>query len=129
VILVDTSVWVDYFNGVASPPAEQLDRLLGEEFILLGDLVLTEILQGFSSERAAAAALEKLRAFTFVSMVGWEIAVKAAENYRVLRRKGVTVPKTVDLWIGTFCIEYGCRLLHNDRDFQPMVDHLGLIAA
>jgi predicted nucleic acid-binding protein len=129
VILVDTSVWVDYFNGVASPPAEQLDRLLGEEFILLGDLVLTEILQGFSSERAAAAALEKLRAFTFVSMVGWEIAVKAAENYRVLRRKGVTVRKTIDLWIGTFCIEYGCRLLHNDRDFQPMVDHLGLIAA
>jgi predicted nucleic acid-binding protein len=129
VILVDTSVWVDYSNGVASPPAEQLDRLLGEEFILLGDLVLTEILQGFSSERAAAAALEKLRAFTFVSMVGWEIAVKAAENYRVLRRKGVTVRKTVDLWIGTFCIEYGCRLLHNDRDFQPMVEHVGLIAA
>jgi predicted nucleic acid-binding protein len=129
VILVDTSVWVDYFNGVASPPAEQLDRLLGEEFILLGDLVLTEILQGFSSERAAAAALEKLRAFTFVSMVGWEIAVKAAENYRVLRRKGVTVRKTVDLWIGTFCIEYGCRLLHNDRDFQPMVEHVCLIAA
>jgi predicted nucleic acid-binding protein len=129
VILVDTSVWVDYFNGFASPPAEQLDRLLGEEFILLGDLVLTEILQGFSSEGAAAAALEKLRAFTFVSMVGWEIAVKAAENYRVLRRKGVTVRKTVDLWIGTFCIEYGCRLLHNDRDFQPMVEHLGLMAA
>ena len=96
-ILVDTSVWVDYFNGVASPPAEQLDRMLDEELILLGDLVLTETLQGFSSEQAAAAALEKLRAFAFVSMVGWEMAVKAAENYRVLRRKGVTIRKTVNL--------------------------------
>jgi predicted nucleic acid-binding protein len=82
VILVDTSVWVDYFNGVASPPAEQLDRLLGEELILLGDLVLTETLQGFSSEQAAAAALEKLRAFALVSMVGWEIAVIACSAVR-----------------------------------------------
>ena len=75
----------------------QRPALLDEELILLGDLVLTETLQGFSSERAAAAALEKLRAFAFVSMVGWEMAVKAAENYRVLRRKGVTIRKTVNL--------------------------------
>jgi predicted nucleic acid-binding protein len=128
-IVVDTSVWVDYFNGIASAQAERLDRLLSMEPIIVGDLVLTEILQGFSNDHAAVVVLGKLRAFPFASMVGWTIAVKSAENYRLLRSKGITVRKTVDLWIGTFCIEHGCKLLHNDRDFQPMVDHLGLALA
>jgi len=127
VIVVDTSVWVDYFNGVASPAAETLDRLLGSEPILLGDLVLTELLQGFADDRAVQIALDRLSALTFVSMVGWTNAVQAAEHYRRLRSKGVTIRKTVDLWIDTFCIANRCRLLHTDRDFEPMALHLGLV--
>ena len=128
-IVVDTSVWIDYFNGVPSRPAEQLDHLLDREAIVVGDLVLTEILQGFHSDRAAAAALDYLRAFTTVSMVGSMIAVRAASNYRALRTIGITIRKTIDLLIGTFCIENRYPLLHNDRDFQPMAQHLGLITA
>lgn len=126
-IVVDTSVWVDYFNGVASPAADTLDRLLDREPILLGDLVLTELLQGFADDRAVQVALDRLSALTFVSMVGWTNAVQAAEHYRRLRSKGVTIRKTVDLWIGTFCIANRYPLLHNDRDFEPMALHLGLV--
>ena len=90
---------------------------------------MTEILQGFRSDRAAAEALDYLRAFTLVSMVGSMIAVRAAGNYRALRTHGITISKTIDLLIGTFCIENGYPLLHNDRDFQPMVEHLGLMTA
>jgi hypothetical protein len=128
-IVVDTSVWVDYFNGVGSPAADRLDGLFGRDTIILGDVILTEILQGFRNDRDAAAAVALLRHLPFVSMIGWAIAVKSAENYRALRARGITVRKTVDLWIGTYCIEHCFPLLHNDRDFGPMQEHLGLMPA
>ena len=104
-----------------------LDRILGNQPIVIGDLILTEILLGFADDRTAQMALDMLRPITFVSMVGWTVAVRSAENYQSLRRLGITVRKTVDLWIGTYCIENGCPLLHNDRDFQPMATYLGLV--
>ncbi len=128
-IVVDTSVWIDFFNEVSSPEVERLDALLGAQRILMGDLILCELLQGFRSEREAAMVRRELEAFNVAPMVGRAVALKAAENYRVLRRRGITIRKTIDLLIGTFCIENGHELLHDDRDFAPMAEHLGLRTA
>lgn len=125
-ILVDSSVWIDYFNGTDSRETDLLDALLGSEPLLTGDLILTEVLQGFRHDRdfrRARAALERL---AFAPMVGHAIAIRSAVNYRNLRRQGQTVRKTIDVPIATFCIENGHTLLHNDRDFDAMVDGLGL---
>jgi len=125
-ILVDSSVWIDYFNGRDSRETDLLDSLLGSEPLLTGDLILTEVLQGFRRDRdfrRARAALERL---VFAPMVGHAIAVGSAANYRSLRRKGLTVRKTIDVLIATFCIENSHTLLHSDRDFDAMVDGLGL---
>jgi predicted nucleic acid-binding protein len=126
-IVVDTSVWIDFLNGRSTPPVRRLREILGAEEVAIGDLMLCEILQGLDSERSAAEVESLLRRFALVPMVGESIAVIAARNYRLLRRRGVTVRKTIDLLIGTWCIENRRPLLHNNRDFRPMTRHLGLV--
>jgi predicted nucleic acid-binding protein len=125
-IVVDTSVWIDYFNGRPTPEANLLDSLLERERLAIGDLVLAELLQGFRSDLDFRRALDFLSAFEFLAMVGREVAVDSARNYRRLRARGVSVRKTIDVMIGTFCIQNGHQLLHADRDFDPMERYLGL---
>jgi len=125
-ILVDSSVWIDYFRGAATAHAEKLDRLLGYEPLAIGDLILTEVLQGFDNGRDFDTAQRMLTSLMVVELSGKEIAIQAAKNFRRLRRLGVTVRKTIDVAIATRCIESGYDLLHNDRDFDPFVKHLGL---
>jgi hypothetical protein len=125
-ILVDSSVWIDYFRGLVNPQTDKLDHLLGNEPLAIGDLILTELLQGFADERAFNAAKKMLTALTVVELGGEEVAIQAAQNFRRLRRLGVTARKTIDTVIATRCIGSGYELLHNDRDFDPFVRHLGL---
>ena len=126
-IVVDTSVWIDFLNGKDALHVRRLRAALGTEEIFVGDLMLCEVLQGLDSERDARDVEALLRRFQIVSMAGDAIAVVAARNYRSLRRLGITIRKTIDLLIGTWCIENRVTLLHNDSDFRPMVRHLGLI--
>jgi len=126
VILVDSSVWIDYFNGRATAETGLLSRLLGAEDLLIGDLILVEVLQGFRSDLGFHRALRHLDALEFRPIAGREIAISAARNYRTLRARGVTVRKTIDAIIATFCITEGHELLHCDRDFDPFERHLGL---
>ena len=126
-VVVDNSVWIDFLNGRNAPHVQQLRLLLGTDDIIVGDLMLCEVLQGLESERAARAVEALLRRFELVQMGGEAIAVAAARNFRRLRRRGITVRKTIDLLIGTWCIQHGRPLLHNDGDFHPMAWHLGLI--
>ena len=127
-ILVDSSVWIGYFNGQINLKTDWLDSALGKETIVIGDLILTEVLQGFKSERDFHRAKEILSNFPFVEMLGWEIAVKSARNYRFLRSKGLTIRKTIDVIIGTFCINYNISLLHDNQDFDPLTKYLGFNA-
>jgi predicted nucleic acid-binding protein len=129
VILVDSSVWIDYFRGVSTPQTDLLDTLLGAQPLAIGDLVLTEVLQGFTSDRDFNAALGLLTALTIVDIAGQDMAVQAARNFSILRAQGVTVRKTIDTLIATRCIESGHVLLYSDRDFDPFVQHLGLQSA
>ena len=125
-IVADTSVWIDYFRGVAAPHTDLLDRALSESRIIIGDLILAEILQGFSSEREFQIARQLMDGLEYRDFVGRDMAMAAAQNYRALRRQGITVRKTIDVLIATFCIENGFGLIHNDRDFDPMEQLLGL---
>jgi len=125
-ILVDSSVWIDYFNGTPSWQADALDELLDRETIAVGDLILAEVLQGFREERDFESAKRLLLDLYQVQLCGTEVALEAAMNFRLLRSKGVTVRKTVDTFIATACIKNGWMLLHNDRDFEPFEKHLGL---
>ena len=125
-ILVDSSVWVDYFNGRATRETDYLDTLLGTEPVAIGDLILAEVLQGFRSDADFAAAKELMACLTLYDLLGATLALKVAENYRALRKRGVTVRKTADTIIATFCIERGVPLLYSDRDFDPFVKHLAL---
>ncbi len=125
-IIVDSSVWIDYFNGKLSKEADRLDSLLGNQEIVLGDLILTEILQGFQEDRLFREAQDMLESFPIASMLGKPLAIQSAKNYRALRKRGVTVRKSIDVMIGTYCIENHIPLLYADRDFDPMVQHLGL---
>jgi predicted nucleic acid-binding protein len=125
-VLVDTSVWIDYFRGGLSPQTDRLHALLDEERIATGDLILTELLQGFRTKSQITTAQQILFRLEYYDLAGKTVALKAAENYRLLRKKGVTVRKTIDVIIGTFCIERNVILLHSDRDFDPMVHYLGL---
>jgi predicted nucleic acid-binding protein len=127
VIVVDSSVWIDFLNGRNAPHVRRLRMVLGAEEVIVGDLMLCEVLQGLESERAAQEVEALLRRFEIVPMDGDAIAVAAARNFRSLRRRGVTVRKTIDLLIGSWCIENRRPLLHNDGDFRPMARHLGLI--
>ena len=126
-IVVDSSVWIDFLNGRNKPHVQRLRALLGTEEIIVGDLMLCEVLQGLDSERAAREVEALLRRFEIVSMAGDAIATAAARNFRSLRRRGITVRKTIDLLIGTGSIENRGSLLHNDSDFRPMARYLGLI--
>lgn len=128
-ILVDSSVWIAYFRGQVTPVTVKLEALAAQEAILTGDLVVLEILQGARDERHAARIERALRQYQIVSLLDADLAVLAARNYRRLRALGVTIRKTPDLIIGTYCIEQGHALLHDDRDFVPMQAHLGLRAA
>ena len=125
-ILVDSSVWIDYFKGTITAQTEKLDKLLGHEPLAIGDLILTEVLQGFADERDFNEARKMLTSLMVVELGGQEIAIQAAKNFRALRNLGVTVRKTIDTVIATRCIESGYDLLHNDRDFDPFAKHLGL---
>ena len=125
-VFVDSSVWIDYFNGVATPESDLLDGLLGREPVALGDLVLAEVLQGFRDEADYRTARELMTGLMVFELLGRARAVRVAEHYRALRRKGVTVRKTTDAVIATFCIEERLPLLYSDRDFDPFVEHLGL---
>ena len=125
-IVVDTSVWIDYFNGVASPHTDLLDQLLSRERLVIGDIILTEVLQGFRHDTDFRQAQALLDTLEFRPMLGREIALLSAKNYRKLRRAGVTVRKTIDVMIGSFCVQNHHRLLHSDRDFDPIEKHLGL---
>jgi predicted nucleic acid-binding protein len=127
VIVVDSTVWVDFLKGRNVPHVRRLDAALGTTEIIVGDLMLCEVLQGLDSEREAREVEALLRRFEIVPMGGDAIAVAAAHNFRSLRRRGITIRKTIDMLIGTWCIENRRPLLHNDKDFHPMALHLGLI--
>jgi predicted nucleic acid-binding protein len=125
-IVVDTTVWIDFFRAKDTDQTIKLRRLIGRELILIGDIVLVEILQGVRDDAQAARVEQALRAHRVEAMLSTALAPKVASNYRLLRAKGITVRKTIAMIIGTFCIEGGHMLLHADRDFDLMRDHLGL---
>ncbi len=126
-IVVDSTVWIDFLNGRNVPHVRRLNAVLGTVEIIVGDLILCEVLQGLDGEREAQKVEALLRRFEIVSMAGDGIAVVAARNFRALRRRGITIRRTIDLLIGTWCIENRRPLLHNDKDFRPMAVHLGLV--
>jgi len=121
VILVDSSVWIDYFRGVSSPQTDRLDALLGREPVAIGDLMLAEVLQGFTKDRDFEQALAMLGALDVIEIGGRDVAIQAARNYRALRARGITVRKTIDTLIATRCIMDGLPLLYSDRDFEGFV--------
>lgn len=125
-IFVDSSVLIDYFNGKENWQVEKFDKILGEEIIVIGDYVLVEVLQGFRNDKDYETAKNVLNSFPCFNICGEEIAIKSANNFRILRKKGITIRKTIDIIIGTFCIENELILLHNDKDFFPLEKHLGL---
>jgi hypothetical protein len=125
-ILVDSSVWIDYFNGRITWQTNLLDNLLSDIPIIIGDLILAETLQGFRSDNDYESAKSYLSDLPFRQMGGYQVAVQSARNYRILRKRGVTVRKTIDVIISTYCIMEGLPLLHDDRDFDPMASHLSL---
>ncbi len=125
-VVVDSSVWVGYFNGTRTPAAERLDAILDLEPVAVGDVILTEVLQGFRHDRDYRTAKSLLTSLTIVEMLGQELAIRSADNFRRLRKKGITVRKTIDVIIATSCIERKLSLLYSDRDFDPFREHLGL---
>lgn len=128
-ILVDSSVWIDYFRGTVTPETERLDGLLGIEPVCVGDLVLAEVLQGFNTDVAFNQARKLLTSLDVVDLGGQEMAIQAARNFRTLRLMGMTARKTIDTLVATACIEHDFTLLFSDRDFEPFVEHLGLRSA
>ncbi len=125
-IVVDSSIWINYFNGAISNETDWLDKSLGIEPIIMGDIILAEVLQGFQNEKDFRTAKKLLLEFPFMDMIGQEVAIKSAMNYRSLRQKGITIRKTIDVLIGTFCVHNNFVLLHNDKDFDPLEKHLKL---
>jgi hypothetical protein len=128
-ILVDSSVWIDYFRSAQTAQVALLDSLFGRSRIAIGDLIAAEVLQGVRDERQFRLVKRTFEAFDHIDLVGYDLAVKASENHRKLRARGITVRKTIDTLIATRCIEDGHTLLHCDRDFLPFVEHLGLRVA
>lgn len=127
--LVDSSVWIDYFRGTSTPEADRLDVLLKGEPLAIGDLILTEVLQGFRNNRDFNQALKLLTSMAIVNLAGKDLAIKAARNFRHLRARGITIRKTIDTVIATRCIEDDYILLYSDKDFDPFVRYLGLRSA
>lgn len=128
-ILVDSSVWIDYFIGRDAAQADFLDRTLGNHPIAIGDLILTEVLQGFRRDNDYATAKRLLGQLTVFELLGHDMAIKSAETFRTLRRQGITIRKTAAVIIASFCIEHDLPLLFSDKDFVPFVEHLGLRSA
>ncbi len=127
-ILVDSSVWIDYFNGAIRRETDLLDDLLGRDLVLVGDLILAEVLRGFRNDKSFRTARSLLSGLDCPALGGKAIALLAADHYRLLLKRGITVRKTIDGLIAAFCIESGLPLLHADRDFDPYVRYLGLRA-
>lgn len=125
-ILVDSSVWISYLNGKNTKEAEFLSRIIGVENILMTDLIFIEILQGYREDSVFNDVKSFLDEFPFAIMGSQELALKSAQNYRFLRKKGITIRKTIDSYIATYCLEIDMALLHSDKDFEPFVEHLGL---
>jgi predicted nucleic acid-binding protein len=129
VILVDSSVWIDYFRSADTPQVALLDSFFGRSPLAVGDLIAAEVLQGVRDEREYKWVKKTFDAFEHIDLAGYDLAVRASENYRSLRTMGITIRKTVDTLIATRCIEDGLTLLHADRDFVPFSRHLGLKVA
>jgi len=125
--MVDSSVWIDYFKGTINKQTDFLDSALGTQSLCIGDLILTEVLQGFRLDKDYRQARVLLSELTIYEILGVKIAQQSANNFRSLRKRGITVRKTADVIIATFCIEQKLPLLFTDKDFKPFVDHLGLI--
>lgn len=125
-IIADTSVWIDYVRGIDAPHTNILDYELEHNRIITGDILIAEFLQGFRSERDYKAAKQIMESLEYRDFVGKDIAIQAAANFRKLRKNGITIRKTIDVIIATFCIENDFELIHNDRDFDPMEHYLGL---
>ena len=125
-IVADTSAWIDYFNGASAPHVDILDHELLINRIVIGDLIIAELLQGFRDEKNYKIAKQIIDSLEYYDLGGKDIAFKAANNFRTLRKKGITVRKTIDMIIGTFCIENDFALIHNDKDFEPLEKYLGL---
>jgi predicted nucleic acid-binding protein len=128
-VIVDSSVWIDYFNGKSTPQVDRLDQLLTNQPIAVGNLILTEVLQGFRQDADYNTDKRLLTSLTVFNLLEADLAIKSADNFRQLRKQGITVRKTIDVIIATFCIENDHELLFADRDFIPFVDHLGLKSA
>jgi predicted nucleic acid-binding protein len=128
-ILVDSGVWIDFFNGVLTEAVTRLIKALEDDRVRVGDLILLEILQGFRHDADYERARQHLAPFAVVSLLGENQAVRSAQNYRILRRRGVTIRKTADVVIASYCIQNRLPLLYTDRDFDPFVEHLGLLRA
>lgn len=125
-IIIDSSIWIDYFNGQDTLQTDKLDELLGVELLGIGDIILTEVLQGFRVDKDYHVAKSVLTSLNVFNMLGTEIAIKSAENFRALRKQGITIRKTNDVIIATFCLENNYSLLFSDKDFIPFVKHFGL---
>ncbi|HPH02541.1 MAG TPA: PIN domain nuclease [Spirochaetota bacterium] len=125
--VVDTSAWIDYFRGLDAPHTRAVDRVLQTDRVVIGDLILAEFLQGFRDDRDFERATDLMNRLEYHDFVGREVALAAAVIYRSLRKRGVTVRKTIDVLIGTWCLMHGCPLIHNDHDFDPLETHFGLI--
>lgn len=128
-IVVDSSVWIDYFSGTDNKQTDKLDNILGLKPVAIGDLILTEVLQGFRHDKDYKSARALFEGVTIFEMLGTDMALKSADNFRALRKKGVTVRKTADVIIASFCIDRKLHLLFSDKDFKPFVKHLGLAEA
>ena len=127
-IIADTSVWIDYFNGKVDSYTDELDKQLNEGNVVLGDLILLEILQGIKSDKEYNKTKMILETLDQYEMLGHNMVTRCANNYRQLRKQGMTIRKTADVIIATFCIENKIPLLFTDRDFKPFVEHCGLIS-
>jgi len=125
-ILPESSIWIDYFNGKMTPKTELLEEVLAMGEALVGDLILTHVLQGFRDEGDFQRAKHLLTCLPFREILGQDVAWQSAQNYRLLRQRGITIRNTMNVIIGTFCIVNRIRLLQNNNDFMPMVEHLGL---
>ena len=125
-ILVDSSVWIDYFRGDETPQVLRLDECLGRTPLAVGDLIAAEVLQGIRDKREVKRVQRLFASFTRLDLCGYELAIKAAQNYRALRARGITIRKTIDTLIATRCIESHLTLLHADADFRPFAQYLGL---
>lgn len=125
-IFLDSTVLIDYFNGNPTWQVEYLDRILGNEVVVIGDIILAEVLQGFRNDKDYQTAKNLLLEFPCYNICNKELAIKSAENFRALRKRGITIRKTIDMLIATFCLENDLTLLHNDKDFEPISKKLNL---